>query len=110
LQGYRFLELDPVTRQWTEIFGDDIFRPRNLPDYAELELYIEGQRIELELEPAVIDEDDDRAEQLRPHVFLFSSGDMTPFELHFRRAYNDRVSVLEGDLLGKLALVMDDEQ
>lgn len=109
LQGYRFLELDPLTRQWIEIPGDDILRPRSLPEYAELDLFIEGQQIELELEPVVIDESDTDAEPHRPHVFLFSSGDLTPFELHFRRAYNDDVSILEGNLLGELARLKEEE-
>ena len=37
VQGYRFVELDPLTRQWTEIVGDDVLRPRDLPDTVEFE-------------------------------------------------------------------------
>lgn len=107
-QGYRFLELDPLTRQWLEIPGDDIFRPRNLPESVELELFIEGQQIELDFDAAVLDVEDERTEQFQPHVFLFSSGDMTAFELHFRRAYSDEVTVIEGNLLGELSVLEEE--
>jgi hypothetical protein len=40
---------------------------------------------------------------------IFSSGDMTPFEVHINRV-TDRLSVaLQGDLLGNLEFVDDED-
>ena len=36
--SYRFLELDPLTGQWSEIPGDDTLRLRELPEEIELAL------------------------------------------------------------------------
>ena len=110
-QGYRFVELDPLTRQWTEILGDDVLRARSLPETIELELFIEDKQIPLEYDAALLnsgEEDDDRLEQFQPHVFIFSSGDMTPFELRFRQPINDERVILTGDLFGKIEL-LDEE-
>lgn len=111
-QGYRFVELDPLTRQWTEIIGDDILRPRDLPETLELELYLDDQRIELSFEAATLgsdDEDENQLKQFTPHVFLFSSGDMTPFELHFRQVYTNDVVMLAADLLGNIKIIDPDQ-
>jgi general secretion pathway protein H len=108
-QGYRFLELDPVTRQWGEIFGDDILRHRDLPPFLEFELYLEGQQIELNYEAVALDaENDETLKQFQPHVFLFSSGDMTPFELYVRHLDREAAIGLEGDLLGGIARIEDE--
>ena len=113
-QGYRFVELDPLTRQWTEILGDDVLRSRSLPETIELELYLEDQRIALEYDAAALnaddDEDDDRKiQQYAPHVFIFSSGDMTPFELHFRQRVNDESTILTGDIFGRIEQIDEEE-
>lgn len=109
-RGYRFLELDPLTRQWGEIVGDDILRYRDLPEFLEFELYLEGQLIELEYEPIALDaEDDDALEQFQPHVFLFSSGDMTPFELYVRHLDRDDGIGINGGILGDLERIEEFE-
>ena len=110
-QGYRFVELDPLTRQWTEIIGDDVLRARSLPETIELELYLEDQQIELEYDAALLEsgeDDDESLKQYAPHVFVFSSGDMTPFQLLFRQPINDQSVVLTGDLFGTIE-ILDEE-
>ncbi|MEM9403596.1 MAG: type II secretion system minor pseudopilin GspH [Pseudomonadota bacterium] len=112
-QGYRFVELDPLTRQWVEILGDDLLRLRALPENLELELYIEGQIIELDAEAlALINEEDDddnsNLDPFQPHVFIFSSGELTPFELHFRELYNDNRVMLQADLFGNLSILEEE--
>ncbi len=110
--GYRFVELDPVTRQWAEIFGDDMLGPRQLPESIELDLFLDDQRIELEYEVQLLsteEDDDDRLDEYKPHMFLFSSGDLTPFELHFRDITTDNMVRLQANLLGELSIIEEDE-
>ncbi len=96
LGGYRFVEFDPYTERWAEIIGDDILRPRSLPEGFEFELYVEGKRIQLSHQMAEIqaDEDDDNRAKLTayaPHSLLLSSGDLTPFELVLRRPADESI-------------------
>jgi hypothetical protein len=45
-----------------------------------------------------------------PHLLIFSSGEMTPFRLEIRRL-NDQVrAIVEGDLLGRLEIVDDEDK
>ena len=104
--GYRFVELDPLLGAWNEIIGDDTLRSRQLPEATELELFIEGQRVLLNTELAQFDdpdeEDNDRIESYAPHVLIFSSGDMTPFELRIVEPDRNQDVVLESDILGEI--------
>jgi len=50
--SYRFVEYDPFLNIWGEILGDDTLRLRQLPEGTELDLFVEGQRILLDPEPA----------------------------------------------------------
>ena len=109
MQGaYRFVEFDPLTRQWGEIIGDDTLRLRELPEELELELFIEDRRVILKTDPARMGSDErDRPgiEQYAPHVLIYSSGDMSPFELHFVRRVDDSVLVVQGDFAGNIVIV-----
>lgn len=105
--AYRFVEFDPFTFQWSEVPGDELFRLRELPEEMEFDLFIEGQRITLELDPQQFsDTDDDDAstqlEDYEPHLFVFSSGEATPFELRLRRGINDQELVMRGDIFGDI--------
>ena len=96
-RGYRFVEYDPLTEQWFEIIGDDLMRSRSLADDTEFELFLEDQRVLLELEAAETeqtDDDDDSnlTDDYLPHILVLSSGDMTPFVLEILRI-TDRASV-----------------
>ena len=106
--GYRFVEFDPLTRQWTEIIGDDTLRLRELPEELEFELFIEDRRVMLKNDPARMSSDDnDRPgiEQYAPHVLIYSSGDLSPFEVHFVRRVDDSLLAVRGDFVGNLEIV-----
>jgi general secretion pathway protein H len=109
MQGaYRFLELDPVSRQWIEIFGDDTLRMRELPEEIELDLYIEDRRVILKRDPARTGDEEDRrrgVESFAPHVLIYSSGEMTQFELHFRRDVDDRLVAIRSDVTGAIEFI-----
>lgn len=104
---YRFVEFDPFSFQWSEIQGDELFRLRQLPEGMEFDLYVEDKRIVLDSDPKVF-EDPDKAgisltgETYAPHVFIFSSGESTSYEVHFKRPMNDQQLVMRGDVLGNI--------
>lgn len=106
--SYRFLELNPLTGQWDEVFGDDMLRLRELPEEIELFLYIEDREVLLERDPAQLrdgEEEERGVESFLPHVLIYSSGDMTPFELHFVRRIDDVLIAIRADLTGAIEFV-----
>ena len=113
--GYRFVEFDTETEQWFDVPGDDdLLGTHTLPESMEFELYLDGQAVKLEnalAELAVADDDDrdDSGAEYLPHVFLYSSGDMTPFELHVLRPVDDVRIRFEIDLLGNARYLEEDE-
>lgn len=117
LSGYRFLEHDPLTEQWQEIFGDEALRPRQLEEQMEFELFIEDRRVLLEQEAAETEADEDDEDTNRnlvddyvPHVLILSSGDITPFELRIIRAQDRTEVTMTMSLLGEFEIQTDDQQ
>jgi general secretion pathway protein H len=108
--AYRFVEYDPYSSRWVELLGDDLMRMRRLPEGVEFDLYLEGQRVVLDFEPADIEEPDrdsmvrDAAEDFAPHILIYSSGDVTPFELALTRRSSQQSVVLEGDFAGSIEI------
>jgi general secretion pathway protein H len=113
MQGsYRFVEFDPLTRQWSEIVGDDTLRMRQLPEEMELQLFIEDKRVMLKRDPArteLQDRDRTGVENYAPHVLIYSSGDMSPFEIQLLRRIDDRLVAVQGDAAGTLEIVMPED-
>ena len=114
--SYRFVEYDPFTFQWGELYGDEIFRPRQLPEGAEFDLFLEGQRVRLDPDPADLETSDDEdrdnrgpVESFEPHLFLFSSGEVSPFELHLLSPGADQSVVIRSELAGPIEIVNEDE-
>ena len=112
--SYRFVEYDAFTNRWDELLADDTFRMRQLPEDLEFELYLEDQRILLETDPEAFDDPDDDdnsvlTEAYAPHIFIFSSGDVMPFELHILRPADDQVVRLRGDVTGAIEVVTEDD-
>ena len=110
MQGsYRFVEFDPLTQQWSEVIGDDTLRLRVVPEELELELFIEDRRIMLKTDPARTESgkyDRPGIERYAPHVLIYSSGDMSPFELHLVRRIDDSLVAVQGDAAGMLEIVV----
>ncbi len=95
-RGYRFVEYDPFFERWDEVIGDDLLRPRELPEDFELDLHVEDRRIELGEQAAEtkVEEDDEgrrrpRQNEYAPHGLILSSGDLSPFELAVIRRPDD---------------------
>ena len=105
--AYRFVEYDPLTRQWAEVPFDDLYRLRRLPEGLEFELFIDDKRVELNNDPKKIDDPDDEplsagVQLYVPHLFVFASGESTAFELRMWRPQTDTELVLTGDILGEI--------
>lgn len=112
--SYRFVEYDPLLNLWSELIGDDTLRMRKLPEDFEFDLFLEGQRVLLDVAPANFEEPEETAnpnlaERYAPHVLIFSSGDMTPFELHILRPSDEQAVVLESNLLGDIKVADNEE-
>jgi hypothetical protein len=102
------VEYDPLTLQWSEIVGDDTLRLREIPEELELELFIEDRRVMLKADPARMAEDEDDRSGIKryaPHVLIYSSGDMSPFEVHFLRRIDDSLLAVSGDATGTVEIV-----
>jgi general secretion pathway protein H len=75
--GYQFLVWDAGTGLWTDL-GDDLLIAHELPEGLEMRLWIEGRRVVLPEEE--VDPDD-----LAPQILLYSSGELSLFELQLWR-------------------------
>jgi len=90
LDGYRFLHF--TENQWLPLSGDKILRERELPLEMELEMRLEETEIVIELADEPMDEqldldtesDDDDKKEVKPQIYLLSSGEITPeFDVRF---------------------------
>lgn len=112
--SYRFVEFDPLSRQWAEVPGDDLYRLRRLPEGLEFELYIDDKLIQLLEEPAQLEDPDDEKltagdERFKPHLFVFASGEASVYELHVWRRQTDSRLILRGDVLGQIKFAEDED-
>lgn len=88
--------------EWLAFGTGALLRPRTLPEGIVIELEIDGREIILD-DPddrAVIaadekPEDQDEDDAYRPQVRIYSSGDMSPFLIRFRREFADEGILLD---------------
>lgn len=111
--SYRFVEFDPLTRQWAEVPGDDLYRLRFLPEGVEFALYIDDKLIPLEEDPKVLQDDSDSmissgVQPYLPHLFVFASGESSAYEIRLRRPQTDMELIMRGDVLGQIRFGDDD--
>lgn len=87
--GYRFVEYDPQQDRWFEVPGDELLRPRRLPEHLEFELYVEDRRVQLSEKHARLGNEDsptgERRADYAPHALILSSGQLSPFDLRLLR-------------------------
>jgi general secretion pathway protein H len=105
--GYRFLSWDPDTRLWSVVADEAVLRRRTLPGGMRLALAVEGREV-------VVDAEERRGErlpdQLVPQVALFSSGELTPFEIFLLRDLISDAWMLRGRVRGQLELLAPEER
>jgi general secretion pathway protein H len=108
--GYRFLEYDPLSGQWQEIIGDEIFRPRQLDEGLDLELVLEdrnillGERFAEAATDGEEEEDEELADDFAPHVLIMSSGEVTPFNLYILRPADRSELHVEMSVTGEIEI------
>ncbi len=111
--SYRFVEFDPLSFQWAEVPGDDLLRLRQLPEGLEFDLIIEDKMIVLPIDAQEFSDpdEDDRPDdqQYEPHIFVFSSGESTPYEIRVKRGVNGPELAMRGDIFGEIEFVDEDE-
>lgn len=101
--AYRFVEFDAENNRWVEPLGDDSLKLWQLPDDYEVTLYVDDAEILLDPEPKALSSDDRQPQaEYQPHLFVFSSGDSTPFQLLITRRTDGVSAAIEGDFLGNL--------
>lgn len=81
--GYEFLVYyrdvnDPEFGQWKQLPDDPLTRVRHLPQGLSLDLAVEGRRI-------ILPRESTEGEEPKPQVLLYSSGELSLFELTLRR-------------------------
>ncbi len=82
--AYMFMTLDPLRNLWvTADLGDEL-RRRELDESIVLELEIDGLQIVLKEFVQT-----DKIDAGKPQIFIFSSGDISPFFLRLRREADD---------------------
>lgn len=114
LGGYRFVEYDAYSGQWQDILGADVLRHRQIPEEMEISLYLEDKRVLLDKDALGLGEEDQENpttefKNYAPHLLIFSSGDMTPFELSIRRVTDQLAVALKGDLFGNIEYIDDED-
>lgn len=99
-------EEDPQKRdksRWILLTEDDILAPRELAEGLQFELEIEGRRVVLKHKTRreIQAEDEDKLDY-EPQLFIFSSGDMSPFLVKIRRRFESDGITLDVDADGEI--------
>lgn len=81
--AYEYLFFEDRRQQWLPLFGDDLYRPRELPEGLRFRLRLEAREVVL----GPIPQRGDLIESQRwpPQVMVLSSGEIMPFELELER-------------------------
>jgi len=118
LDGYRFLRF--TENQWLPLSDDKILRERELPLEMELEMSLEETEIVIELasEPmaeqildldAESDDGDKDKKEIKPQIYLLSSGEITPeFDVRFYITGVETSYFVKGFFDGSLKTEMSD--
>lgn len=95
--GYAFYQLNDVD-QWVPLEEDRLFRARELPDGMRMQLTLEG----IDIVMSVVNQD-------KPHVFILSSGETTPFKLvmTLNSEFTEQINV---NALGKIKTGGDEDE
>ncbi|MGB6449926.1 MAG: type II secretion system minor pseudopilin GspH [Steroidobacteraceae bacterium] len=103
--GYRFLEFDPRTNLWTDLAGDDALAARKLPDGLRLSLDVESHDVVLDTAAHAEDLAKTDARDYKPHIMIFSNGDLTSFQLTLEREGTTRSATLAPDDQGRIEVL-----
>lgn len=79
-QGYRFVVFSERRNLWREATGDSVLRPRRLPAGLRLRVVVDGRPVRLAARPR------SHSSAPAPQVMLYSSGDLSSFEVTLERS------------------------
>lgn len=113
--GFRFVEYDPFLEEWSEVFGDDLLRARDLGEDMQLELMLEDRLVLLQAEAKITQAGEaetnrDLTNDYLPHILIMASGDTTPFHLQLVRQTDQLTIGLELKAGGDLEIISDDPE
>jgi len=100
--GYRFLSWDPDTRLWSVVDDEALLRRRELPPELRVVLAVDGREVVVNDEARGRNR---RQDEIVPQVAVFSSGELTPFELFLVTDFVADAWVLRGRMRGDLELI-----
>ena len=90
--GYRFFLYDHAALEWRLLDGDDVLARRDLDPDLIFKLWMEDREIKLETYDEMVrvdqanGDDEDGIDLPAPQVVIYSTGEVTPFELELLRA------------------------
>jgi general secretion pathway protein H len=102
--GYRFLAFDPRTNLWKDVKDDDALRARALPEGLGIRLTVESHEIVLTTAEKADKLPKTDPQNYKPHIMIFSNGDLTSFELTLERAGTDHSATLVPDSQGRIVV------
>jgi general secretion pathway protein H len=97
LDGYRFVEFDPLTNLWQDVTEDDALRARQLPDGVHINLSVESHDVVLKTSADAQKARETDAQNYKPHLMIFSNGDLTSFVLTLERDGSDNQATIVPD-------------
>jgi len=97
LDGYRFLEFDPLTNLWQDVTEDDALRARQLPDGLHINLSVESHDVVLKTSADAKKARTTDVQNYKPQVMIFSNGDLTSFVLTLDRDGTDHQAAIVPD-------------
>lgn len=104
-ETYRFVEWGEEGKNWSAYAEKGMFREREIPKDIELEFVIDGE----EIKPA-FENLEELSETPPPRIFVFSSGEMSPFEVSLSDRFGDNKVVVKGGFNGELELETHGEE
>lgn len=104
--SYQVVTFNETTKRWQSTADTSAFKHHRLPDNATLSLQSEGNKISLQALFSGKEKEQQNTENdpLKPSLLILSSGESTPFEIHFSSPDSTSYITLSGDGLNELEL------
>ena len=109
-------EITTTVAKWRLLQSDEMLKTRNFATNIVIELMIDDRNVILKNKPdkknqkngGESEDEDDEDDDYEPQIFIYSSGDISPFSIRMRRRFNNEGLTLtvEGD--GSSELVRDE--
>lgn len=105
--GEEETEAETDQSQWIVLSNEPLLGNRVLPEGILLELQIDGRSIILERDRDNEKDNDEQDKDYQPQIFLFSSGDVSPFVVMLRRTFENKGVEIAFDTEGMVEIIED---